>query len=225
MVSGMSVWFVTDWNLAFSSGLTCYRVIEASCSSKLADKHRKQISPVGGWWMFVAEFGKERILWVMQDFCVSGLHSSPAWTPCRVSLLLSSHSELFFQDPTSPCLLRRGSPCQPPRAVPGSSSLCQDPLTKISAKPCLSSCSCVSQSKCLTYCAKCSWGYFFCYLDWSLLGWPSSDIFRLHINRESWNIWWLCLRSLRTWKYYYLRWEGLLPNPSNATKKTRQEHL
>lgn len=57
MVSGMLIWFVTDWNLARSSGLTCYKAIEASFSSELANEHRKQVSRV-----FVAGFGKEWIL-------------------------------------------------------------------------------------------------------------------------------------------------------------------
>lgn len=65
--------------------------------------------------------------------------------------------------------------------------------------------------------AKCPWVYFFCYLDWSLLGWSSNDIFRLHINRESRNIWWLYLKSLRTWKSY-LWWEWVLPNAISVTK-------
>ena len=65
-------------------------------------------------------FREEQILLLTQDFCVCGLHSSTTQKPRNVGLLLSSNSEQFFQDITSPCLLQRGPLCQPPRGVPGS---------------------------------------------------------------------------------------------------------
>lgn len=96
------------------------------------------ISQMGDCWVLVAGFGKEWILWVMQDFCVCGLHSSTTLTPHNMSFLLSSNSEQFFQAITSPCLLRREPPCPAPRGVPGSwITLLQDPLREISANPCL----------------------------------------------------------------------------------------
>lgn len=40
----LDVHLVCDWNPAQSSVWTCYKVIETSFSSKLADKPRKQVS-------------------------------------------------------------------------------------------------------------------------------------------------------------------------------------
>lgn len=56
VLSWMIIWFVTDWNPDQSSVLTCYKAIETSFSSKLADKHRKQISGMGGCPVLVAGF-------------------------------------------------------------------------------------------------------------------------------------------------------------------------
>lgn len=110
------------------------------------------ISQMGGCWVLVAGFGKEWILWVMQDFCVCGLHSSTTLTSRSVSLLLSSSSEQFFQAITSPCLLRREPPCPAPRGVPGSwLHTAPGPTQKKSVLTLVwRGCSCVSQSKCLT---------------------------------------------------------------------------
>lgn len=200
MVSGMSIWFVTDWTLAHSSGLTCYEVIEASFSSKLVDEHRKQISWMGGCQVLVAEFGKELMSYAgFLYFGTSQQHNTD--TPAEVSLLLSSSSEQFFQDITNPCLLRRGSLWQPPRGVPGTFTLWQGCSQKsVLTLLVWSSCSSVSQSRCLTS------GSTGCKMPMSLFlllpwlasaGGLSNDIFRLHINRESWSIWWLCLKSWR----------------------------
>lgn len=62
---------MTDWNLAHSSVLTCYKVIEASFSSKLADEHRRQISSVGG-----------------SGVLVQSLEENGDYELCRISLSL-----------------------------------------------------------------------------------------------------------------------------------------